>query len=280
MKIFTTVEDMRAYVKACAKKELTVGFVPTMGAFHKGHISLMQAARKENDIVTVSIFVNPIQFCSGEDYDRYPRQTDLDRRIAEAEGVDALFHPTVAEIYPKGFDSHVDQVELPAKLCGPFRQGHFRGVMTVVCKLMNVVEPHSVYFGQKDYQQYLIIRRMVHDLNFDVKVRMLPIVREEDGLAMSSRNVYLGPKQRREATCIHRSLQRAKDMIAKGENDAGKVAQEMRREIRKTKGARIDYIAVTNAETLENIREIKGKVLIAVAVRIGKTRLIDNVLLG
>lgn len=280
MKIFTTVEDMRAYVKACRNKDHAIGFVPTMGAFHKGHISLMQAARKENDVVIVSIFVNPLQFCSGEDYDRYPRQTDLDRRICEAEGVDAVFNPTVAEIYPKGFDSHVDQGELPSKLCGPFRPGHFRGVTTVVSKLFNIILPDAAYFGQKDYQQTQIIRRLVQDLNFDIKVRMMPIVREDDGLAMSSRNVYLGPKQRREATCIYRSLLRAKELIAKGENDAGKVIQEMRREIRKTKGARVDYLAITNAETLESIREIKGKVLIAVAVRIGKTRLIDNILLG
>jgi len=280
VKIFTTVEDMRAYVKACRNKDHAIGFVPTMGAFHKGHISLMQAARKENDVVIVSIFVNPLQFCSGEDYDRYPRQTDLDRRICEAEGVDAVFNPTVAEIYPKGFDSHVDQGELPSKLCGPFRPGHFRGVTTVVSKLFNIILPDAAYFGQKDYQQTQIIRRLVQDLNFDIKVRMMPIVREDDGLAMSSRNVYLGPKQRREATCIYRSLLRAKELIAKGENDAGKVIQEMRREIRKTKGARVDYLAITNAETLESIREIKGKVLIAVAVRIGKTRLIDNILLG
>ena len=280
MRIYTTVEDMRAYVKACRNKDQVIGFVPTMGAFHKGHISLMQAARKENDIVVVSIFVNPLQFCSGEDYDRYPRQTDLDRRICEAEGVDAVFNPTVAEIYPKGFDSHVDQGELPSKLCGPFRPGHFRGVTTVVSKLFNIIQPDSAYFGQKDYQQTQIIRRQVQDLNFDIKVRMMPIVREDDGLAMSSRNVYLGPKQRREATCIYRSLLRAKDLIAKGDNDAAKVIQEMRREIRKTKGARVDYLAITNAETLESIREIKGKVLIAVAVRIGKTRLIDNILLG
>lgn len=280
MKVFHSVGDMRNFVRQARKKDQTVGFVPTMGAFHKGHISLMQAARKENDIVVVSIFVNPLQFCSGEDYDRYPRQTDLDKRIAEAEGVDALFIPSVAEMYPKGFDVYVDQEELPKKLCGPFRPGHFRGVMTVVGKLFNVVQPDTAYFGQKDYQQFLIIRRMVQDLNMDIRLRMLPIVREEDGLAMSSRNVYLGPKQRREAACIYHSLQRAKDMIEKGENDAQKVLSEMKREIRKSKGVRVDYVAVTNAETLEDIREIKGKVLIAVAVRIGKTRLIDNILIG
>lgn len=280
MKILSSVSDMRAFVRQCRKKEQKIGFVPTMGAFHKGHISLMQAARKDNDALVVSVFVNPLQFCSGEDYDRYPRQTDLDKRIAEAEGVDALFTPTVAEMYPKGFDVYVDQEELPKKLCGPFRPGHFRGVQTVVGKLFNIVTPDAAYFGQKDYQQYLVIRRMVTDLNMDLKVKMLPIVREEDGLAMSSRNVYLGPKQRREAASIHHSLEKAKDLIGKGENDAQKIISEMRRELRKTKGIRVDYIAVTNAETLENIREIKGKVLIAIAARIGKTRLIDNVLIG
>jgi pantoate--beta-alanine ligase len=280
MRTFTSVEDIRSYVKGCRKKDLTVGFVPTMGAFHKGHISLMQQARKDMDIVIVSIFVNPLQFCSGEDYDRYPRQLDLDKKIAEAEGVDVMVIPSVAEMYPKGFDTYTDQTELPSKLCGPFRPGHFRGVMTVVAKLFNIVQPDVAYFGQKDYQQQLIIKRMVRDLNFDVKVKMMTTVREEDGLAMSSRNIYLGPKQRREAICIQDALNRAKDLIGRGENDANRVLAEMRKEIRKTKGAKIDYLAITNAETLENIREIKGKVLIAAAVRIGKTRLIDNLLIG
>lgn len=280
MKVYTTVDEMRSFVKQCKKKELTIGFVPTMGAFHKGHISLMQAARKENDIVVTSIFVNPLQFCSGEDYDRYPRQVDLDRKIAEAEGVDAMYIPSVAEMYPKGFDTYVDQNELPSKLCGPFRPGHFRGVMTVVCKLFNIVQPDVAYFGQKDYQQQLIIKRMVRDLNFDIRIKMCPTVREEDGLAMSSRNTYLGPKQRRESRCIYEALCRARDMIAHGENDAAHVIREMRKTILRTKGARIDYIAIANAETLEDIHEIKGKVLIAAAVRIGKTRLIDNILIG
>lgn len=280
MRVFTSVDEMRTFVKQCKKKELSIGFVATMGAFHKGHISLMQTARKENDIVVSSIFVNPLQFCSGEDYDRYPRQVDLDRKIAEAEGVDAMYIPSVAEMYPKGFDTYVDQNELPAKLCGPFRPGHFRGVLTVVCKLFNIVQPDVAYFGQKDYQQQLIIKRMVRDLNFDIKVKMCPTVREEDGLAMSSRNTYLGPKQRRESRCIYEALCRARDMIAHGENDANRVLREMKKTIMRTKGARIDYISIANAETLEDIHEIKGKVLIAAAVRIGKTRLIDNILIG
>lgn len=278
MRTLETIRDVQDYVAGCRKRGLTIGFVPTMGAFHEGHLSLMRQARKDNRAVIVSIFVNPLQFSAGEDYDRYPRRLEQDARLAESEGVDVLFIPSVAEMYPKGFDTHVDQTDLPSKLCGPFRPGHFRGVLTVVTKLLNIVKPDRAYFGQKDYQQFLIIRRAVIDLNLDVEVKLLPTVREEDGLAMSSRNVYLGPKQRKDATCLYRALRRAEELVAAGESSAARVAAEMKRLIHRVKGTRIDYVAIVNSETLEPVKEIKGKTLIALAVRIGKARLIDNVI--
>lgn len=280
MKRVETVAEMTRLTRDWAHQDFSVGFVPTMGAFHQGHLSLMRQARKDNDVVVVSIFVNPLQFSAGEDFDRYPRQAGLDAKMAGAERVDVLYFPTVAEMYPKGFDTSVDQRELPKKLCGPFRLGHFRGVMTVVAKLINVVRPSNVYLGQKDYQQYLIVRRMNHDLNLGAEVRLMPTVREEDGLAMSSRNAYLGPKQRRDATCLYRALSRARDLVDAGENSASRVMREMKRIIGRVKGSRIEYISIVNQDTLEEIKEIKGRTLIALAVRIGKARLIDNILIG
>jgi len=251
-----------------------------MGAFHAGHLSLMRQARRDCDAVLASIFVNPLQFSAGEDYDQYPRDPEHDVKMAESERVDVVFLPEVAEIYPKGFDTHIDLGEggLPTKLCGPFRPGHFRGVMTIVCKLFNIVKPDLAYFGQKDYQQFLIIRRMTIDLNLDVDVRLLPTLREEDGLAMSSRNIYLGPKQRKDATCLYQALRRAEELVANGESSAARVMGEMKRVIHRVKGTKIEYIAVVNSETLEPLREIKGKTLIGLSVRIGKARLIDNAL--
>lgn len=282
MKIVERTAEMMRLSREWLRAGRKVGFVPTMGAFHVGHVSLMQAARRECEIVVVSIFVNPLQFAAGEDFDRYPRNLPADKKIAKAEGVDVLFVPTVAEVYAKGFSTFVNQSDdgLPSKFCGPFRPGHFRGVMTVVAKLFNIVRPTVAYFGQKDYQQFLIIRRMTADLNFDIQLRMLPTVREEDGLAFSSRNAYLGPKQRRDATVLYRALQRARDMIMAGENDANRVIAEMRRMIQRVKGAKIEYIRIANQDTLEDVREIKGRIVIALAVRIGKARLIDNILLG
>ncbi len=274
-----TVRGIRDYVAACRKKGMTVGLVPTMGALHEGHLSLIRQARRDNDSVIVSIFVNPLQFSAGEDYDRYPRRLAQDEKMAESEGADAIFAPSVAEMYPKGFDTYVDQSDLPSKLCGAMRPGHFRGVMTVVCKLFNIIRPDTAYFGQKDYQQCLIIRRMAADLNLDVRIKMMPTVREEDGLAMSSRNAYLGPKQRKDAASIHHALRRAAEMVHNGENSAARVGAEVKRILGRIKGARIDYVAIVNADTLEPVKEIKGKTLVALAVRLGKARLIDNILM-
>ena len=279
MRLIESIGSMRSWIAAARKRGMNVGLVPTMGAFHEGHLSLMSHARKDCKALVVSIFVNPIQFSAGEDYDRYPRRLEKDLQLAESEGVDVVFTPSVAEMYPKGFGSYVDQTDLPAKLCGPFREGHFRGVMTIVCKFFNIVEPDLAYFGQKDYQQGLIIQRLATDFNQEVKVKIHPTIREEDGLAMSSRNAYLGPKQRKDATCLIRSLRRAENMVAGGESSARRVASEMKRLIHRVKGTKVEYIALVNSETLEPVKEIKGKTLIAVAVHIGKARLIDNVLL-
>ncbi len=277
-RVIETISEIRRFVSAARQKGQKIGFVPTMGAFHEGHLSLIRKAREDTECVIASIFVNPLQFSTGEDYDRYPRRSDSDRKIAEGEDVSALFIPSVAEMYPKGFNSYVEEDELPAKLCGNFRPGHFRGVMTVVAKLFNMVRPDIAYFGQKDYQQYLILRRMAIDLNTQVDVRVLPIVREEDGVALSSRNIHLGPKQRRDALCLHQALRKAREMVNNGETSAAVVTSAMKKLIRKVKGSRIDYISVVNSESLEDLKEIKGKTLIALAVRIGKVRLIDNMI--
>ncbi len=276
-----TIREVREYVTRWRREGKKVGFVPTMGAFHAGHCSLMARSHKECAGTIVSIFVNPLQFSAGEDYDRYPRQLHKDLKMAESERVEVVFSPSVAEIYPKGFGTHVIQEKsgLPSKLCGQSRPDHFQGVMTVVAKLFSIVKPDVAYFGQKDYQQYLIIRRMAIDLNLGVEARLLPTVREEDGLALSSRNIYLGPKQRKDATCLIHALQRAEELVGSGESSATRVGGEMRRVINRVKGARIDYIAIVNSETLEPVKEIKGRTLVALAVRIGKARLIDNILL-
>ena len=279
-KIIEKSSEIIKYVQDARRDGAIIAFVPTMGAFHEGHLSLMRRARKDADKVIISVFVNPLQFSAGEDFDRYPRQLDLDMKLAESEQADILFVPTVAEIYPKGFATYIDQQDLPEKLCGAFRPGHFRGVMTVVAKLFNVVRPDIAYFGQKDYQQALIIRLMVTDLNFNILIKILPTIREEDGLAMSSRNVYLGPKQRKDATLIYKALKKADELIANGENSAPKVIKEMAKMIKKIKGVKIDYVSIVNQDTLEAIREIKGKTLIAVAVRVGKARLIDNIFIN
>jgi pantoate--beta-alanine ligase len=278
MRIIETIHDLNVALAPARRDGKRIGFIPTMGAFHDGHLALMRRARKECDIVLVSIFVNPLQFSAGEDYDRYPRNLTNDNRLADSVGVDLIFVPSVAEMYAKGFRTFVDQDELPTKLCGEHRPGHFRGVMTVVAKLFSICRPHVAYFGLKDYQQTLIVKRMVVDLNYDIDIRTCPTVREEDGLAMSSRNVYLGPKQRKDATYIYKSLVYARKMIDDGETSSSRVISEVRRILRKIKGSRVDYIQIVNQDTLEPVREIKGKTLIAVAIRVGKARLIDNVM--
>ncbi len=257
----------------------SIGFVPTMGALHQGHLSLMQRARRENDIVVMSIFVNPTQFGPGEDYRRYPRPFQKDRLLAQREGVNIIFYPSVSEMYGEGYSTYVEVERLSKVLCGLSRPGHFRGVASAVCKLFNIVKPHVAYFGQKDYQQLKIIKRMVQDLNMEIEIRECPIVREPDGLAMSSRNSYFSSQERKEALSLYGALKRAKQLIKAG-NSVPDVISETEEIIQREPYAKIDYIKIVNPETLEDMKMIRpGRtVLVALAVWIGKTRLIDNML--
>ncbi len=256
-----------------------IGLVPTMGALHEGHLSLIRTARKETDFLAVSIFVNPTQFDPGEDYDRYPRDLERDLELCRAEGVDLVFTPEPHAMYPKEHVTYVIQERLSQHLCGLSRPGFFHGVCTVVAKLFNLLLPDVAYFGQKDYQQSAVIRRMVVDLNMPVEIRVLPTVREEDGLAVSSRNGYLSPEERREATYLHKALERARALVAEGRTDAAELKKAMQEEVARAPSAQVDYIAVVDAETLENVQEVSGRAVAALAVWIGDTRLIDNEIL-
>ncbi len=277
MKVINKINDIRKYVDSLRKRGKTIGLVPTLGALHEGHLSLVRRAREDNDAVVVSIFVNPIQFGPAEDLKKYPRPFRQDRKLCEKEGVDIIFHPSVSRMYPGKDSTGVNVEGLTDKLCGRSRPGHFRGVCTVVSKLFNIVKPHAAYFGQKDYQQFLVIRKMTDDLNFHVKLRLCPIVREKDGLALSSRNKRLSIKERQEALCLNRALKEARRLIKVGKvSGAGLIISRMKRMINSQPGARIDYINICNPETLEDVKIIKGKALAALAVFIGKTRLIDN----
>lgn len=256
----------------------TIGFVPTMGALHPGHLSLIKKARRENDVVVVSIFVNPLQFGPNEDYQRYPRPLDADKKLLRKNGCDFLFLPSVKEIYPQAQLTYVNVGKLSDTLCGAFRPGHFRGVATVVAKLFNIILPQRAYFGQKDYQQLKIIEQMTKDLNFPIKIVPCPIVREKDGLALSSRNVYLSPEERKQAAGLFQALQMAKNLItSKKIYNSQAIISEIEKIIKNNPLSRIQYIKVCNPDSLEDIPEIKDKALIALAVWIGKTRLIDNI---
>ena len=257
----------------------SIGFVPTMGALHEGHLSLMERARRDNDILVISIFVNPTQFGPGEDYRRYPRPFEKDRSLAQREGVDIIFYPSVSEMYGKEYSTYVEVERLSEGLCGLFRPGHFRGVASVVCKLFNIVKPNIAYFGQKDYQQLRIVKRMVEDLNMEVEIRECPIVREPDGLAISSRNSYLSPQERGEALSLYRALKCAKSLINNG-SSIRDIISRMEKIIQRDPRAKIDYIKIVDPQTLEDVKTIRSrrKVLVVLAVWIGKTRLIDNIL--
>jgi len=270
---------MQAYVKRARTDGKTVGLVPTMGAFHEGHLSLMRRARAENDIVVTSIFVNPTQFGPKEDYNAYPRDLENDSKMAEKIGVDVIFAPSVKDMYPQGYATFVNVERITEKMCGASRPGHFRGVATVVTKLFNIIPAHKAYFGQKDAQQCVVIKRMSEDLNFDIDIVILPTVRENDGLAMSSRNKYLSDEERRSALVLFKSLSMAKELIRSGELNSEKIRQKMLDIINAEPLARVDYISIVDAETLEDLNEIKDNTLIALAVFIGKTRLIDNIII-
>ena len=277
--ITTTVEETRRIIADARAQGRSVALVPTMGALHAGHASLIRAARVEAGLVAVSIFVNPTQFGPKEDLSRYPRPFEQDVKVCEAEGADLIFHPSPDIMYPAGFKTYVTVEDLEDVLCGASRPGHFRGVATVVLKLFNIVRPDVAYFGQKDAQQARLLQKMVDDLNVPVQIRTCPIVREPDGLALSSRNVYLDAEQRENATVLFRSLEAMRARIDAGEHRAEPLLRRARALIDATPAARIDYVSIVDFETLRPLDHLQGKVLIAVAVYFGTTRLIDNVLL-
>lgn len=279
MQIIERVLDMQRWSEAERRQGRRIALVPTMGALHEGHRRLVRDGKLRGDRVVVSLFVNPAQFAPQEDFAGYPRDFERDRRLLEIEDADILFHPAVQEMYPEGFDSGIEIRELSAPLCGAVRPGHFKGVATVVTKLFNIVRPHVAVFGCKDYQQLQIIRRLVRDFNFDIEIIGHPTVREADGLAMSSRNAYLNPAERKAASCLYRSLRVAQELVGRGERRAAVIVAGARGEIAREPLARIDYVSLCDPESLREIDLVQDAALLALAVRIGKARLIDNMIL-
>lgn len=280
MKVVGTIKEVRTLVKEWKKNGESVGFVPTMGYLHEGHGSLITKARENNDKVVVSIFVNPLQFGPSEDLESYPRDLEKDSKFCESLGADLIFHPEPEEMYHDDFSSYVDMSVLTEELCGLSRPVHFRGVCTVVSKLFNIVQPDNAYFGEKDAQQLAIIKHMVQDLNMDVNVVGCPIVREEDGLAKSSRNTYLSPEERKAALILSKTIELGKKLIADGEKDADVLVAKMKANIETEPMAKIDYVKAVNGLTMQQQKEIKAPMLVAMAVYIGKTRLIDNMIIS
>lgn len=280
MKVYRSIKPLIEEIGRLKRKQKSIGLVPTMGFLHEGHLSLMRRARRDVACVVVSIYVNPIQFGPKEDLRKYPRDLRRDTDLCREVGVDICFAPEARTMYPDGFSTYVNVEDLGDILCGASRPGHFKGVATVVAKLFNIVRPDTAYFGQKDAQQAIVIKRMVADLNMPVKIKVAPIVRERDGLAMSSRNIYLSPDERKEAVSLRRSLDLAKDLYANGERDPREIIKKMRRAILKEKDVKIDYLSIVDLKDLKDIDRISKNALVAVAVKIGKTRLIDNVVLN
>ena len=280
MRAYKGIRSLVKEIEATKRQGKTIGFVPTMGCLHDGHLSLIRKARRDADCVVVSIFVNPTQFGPNEDLKKYPRDIKRDLGLLRASGVDIVFTPGIKSLYPDKFSTYVDVEDLTNGLCGASRPGHFRGVTTIVVKLFNIIKPDIAYFGQKDAQQAILIKKMVHDLNMDIKIKIIPIVREKDGLAMSSRNKYLSSQERKKALSLNRSLESAKDLYKKGERDSYKIIKKMQGMIPQNNGTKIDYIDVVDIEDLKPVKRISGKTLVALAVKVGKTRLIDNTILG
>lgn len=281
MKIFRTVKEMQEFALRLKQEGRRIGLVPTMGALHEGHLTLMRAAKEATDFVIASVFVNPTQFGPNEDFDAYPRRFEEDCRKLESVGVDVVFHPQAADMYPQGFCTYVNvDGDITHKLCGAQRPIHFRGVATVVTKLFNITQADEAFFGQKDAQQVVVVCRFVQDLNLPVHINMVPIVREESGLARSSRNVYLSPEEKTAALVLSRSLRLAKDAYEKGERNAAVLKALVTKEIAGEPLAAIDYVDLFSFPALEAIETVDEKSLLALAVRIGKTRLIDNIILG
>jgi pantoate--beta-alanine ligase len=277
MQVINTIAEMRKLRRQLSEP---VGFVPTMGYFHEGHLSLVRQARKENSTVVVSIFVNPTQFGPGEDFQDYPRDLNRDLELLEREKVDIVFVPSEEEMYPRDFNSWVDVEKVTERLEGASRPGHFRGVATICAKLFNIIQPTRAYFGQKDAQQAIVIKKMVADLNMNLEIVVVPTVRESNGLAMSSRNTYLNPEERQAATVLFKALSLARELWQGGEKDADKIRHQMTSLIQKEPLAKIDYVSIADANTLEELKKIDRPAIVLLAVRIGKTRLIDNVILG
>ena len=276
MKKTSHIPELRDWVASIKKQGRKIALVPTMGYLHKGHLALIENAKQTGALVVVSLFVNPLQFGPNEDLSRYPRDLERDVRLIEDAGVDVLFNPTVEEMYPRTMVTFVEVGELDKVLCGATRLGHFRGVLTVVSKLFHIVVPDMAFFGQKDYQQHLIIERMVSDLNFPIEIRSVPIVREEDGLAMSSRNVFLNTEERQEALILSQSLNDAEEYIHAGQRSAREIERQVRERILQESHGVIDYVEVRDAGDLSEVSDIKRSVLLALAVRFGTIRLIDN----
>jgi pantoate--beta-alanine ligase len=280
VKIVTSPLEMRATAEGFRRKDVRLGLVPTMGYFHEGHLSLMRQARADCRRVVVSLFVNPTQFGPSEDLERYPRDFERDRELAAAEGVDIIFAPAAEDMYPEGYATYVDVERLTDGLCGARRPGHFRGVAAVVAKLFNICRPTAAYFGQKDYQQAQVIKRLAADLDFGVEIEILPIVREADGLAMSSRNKYLSPEERRRAACLFRALARAQALFAAGETRPAKFNGEMTAVISAQESVRVDYAEVVHPQELTPVTTAEKGAVAAVAAFFNETRLIDNTILG
>ncbi|SFV06302.1 pantoate--beta-alanine ligase [Alicyclobacillus macrosporangiidus] len=276
MRRIDSIVELRGVIRAAKQSGKTVGFVPTMGYLHEGHLSLVDAARRDNDLVVVSIFVNPLQFGPNEDLDRYPRDLDRDSSLLEQRGCDVLFAPSVEEMYPRPMETMVEVTDLGRRLCGKTRLTHFRGVATVVSKLFHIVTPDRAYFGRKDGQQVAVIRRMVQDLNFPVEIVDVPTVREPDGLAMSSRNLYLTPEERPHATVLYRALQHAKERILAGERDGRTLANFVGEIVASEPMVKLDYAETVYLDDLKPADVLEGRVMIAVAAYVGKARLIDN----
>ncbi len=279
MKVISGISPMRKFILRAKSAGKSVGFVPTMGYLHEGHLSLIRQAKMDCDVCVVSIFVNPLQFGPKEDYKKYPRDLHQDRILTDSAGGDCVFYPKDKEMYPEGYSAYVDVERVTAGLCAASRPGHFRGVATVVTKLFNIVSPDIAYFGQKDYQQAAVIKKMIEELNMPLKIKVMPIVRENDGLAMSSRNVYLDRQQRQDAVVLFQSLEKAKEMARRGVFKSRDIIREIKKMILKKKTAKIDYVTVADGRSLKPVDSIRKNTLIAISVWIGKTRLIDNIVL-
>ncbi|HCI28972.1 MAG TPA: pantoate--beta-alanine ligase [Fervidobacterium sp.] len=278
MRLIQSISEMKLLSQSELSSGKAIGFVPTMGYLHEGHLSLVRKAREENDIVVVSVFVNPTQFGPNEDYNRYPRNLERDLRLLKPIGADYIFNPSVEEMYPENYSVYVDEIDMSKYLCGARRPGHFRGVCTVVTKLFNIVKPTRAYFGQKDAQQFRVLKRMVENLNMDIEMAEMPIVREHDGLAMSSRNIYLSKEERQEAPRLYRSLLEAKQLIDNGEKEVQKVKEAIFKVLDHPL-LKIDYVEIVDEKTLKPVDRIEQPIIIALAVFIGKARLIDNIII-